>query len=87
LRINSDRIDKTQVRQADVQAVADHWANDAGWSVVGVTATGDQVLVDVAGPNPTPALSVLRQQLDAAGLSGLDVRVHLEPVSYQPLPR
>ena len=87
LWINSDRIDKTTIRQSDVQAVADHWANDAGWSVVGIVATGDRVLVDVTGPRPAPDLAVLRQDLDAAGLVGLDVRVSLVTVSYQPLPR
>jgi uncharacterized hydrophobic protein (TIGR00271 family) len=40
LWINSDRVDKTTIRQASVQAVAEHWANDAGWSVIGVVATG-----------------------------------------------
>jgi uncharacterized membrane protein YhaH (DUF805 family) len=34
-----------------------------------------------------PGLTVLRQQLDAAGLNGLDVRVSLVPVSFQPLPK
>ena len=87
LWINSERIDKAQVQRAEVQAVADHWANDAGWSVLGVTTRGDQVLVDVTGPYPVPVLFVFRQQLDAAGLSGLDVRVNRVPVSYQPLPR
>jgi uncharacterized hydrophobic protein (TIGR00271 family) len=87
LWINSDRVDKTTIRQAGVQAVADQWANDAGWSVVGVTATGDRVLVDATGPSPAPDLAVLRQDLDAAGLAGLDVRVSLITVSYQPLPK
>lgn len=87
LWINSDRIDKTTIRQADVQAVAEHWANDAGWSVVSVTATGDQVLVDATGPRPAPDLAVLRQDLDTAGLAGLDVGVSLVTVSYQPLPK
>jgi hypothetical protein len=87
LWINSDRIDKTTIRQSDVQAVADHWANDAGWSVVGVTATGNQVLVDATGPKPAPDLAVLRRDLDAAGLAGLDVRVSLVTVSYHPLPK
>ena len=85
--INSDRIDKTTIRQADVQAVAEHWASDAGWSVIGVTATGDRVLVDATGPRPAPDLAMLRQDLDAAGLGGLDVRVSLVTVSYQPLPK
>jgi uncharacterized hydrophobic protein (TIGR00271 family) len=35
------RVGKTTIRQSNVQAVADHWANEAGWSVVGVTATGE----------------------------------------------
>jgi uncharacterized hydrophobic protein (TIGR00271 family) len=84
--ISSDRIYKTTVRQNDVQAVAGHWASDAGWSVTGVTATGDQVLVEATGPNPAPSLTALRHDLDAAGLNGLDVRVSLVPASYKPLP-
>jgi hypothetical protein len=85
--INSDRIDKTTIRQADVQAVADQWANPAGWSVIGVTATGNHVLVDATGPKPAPDLAVLRHDLDAAGLASLDVRVSLVTLSYQPVPR
>jgi len=69
-----------------LQAVAEHWANDAGWSVVGVVATGDRVLVNVTGPRPSPDLAVLRRDLDDAGLAGLDVRVSLVTVSYKPLP-
>jgi uncharacterized hydrophobic protein (TIGR00271 family) len=86
LWINSDRVDKTTIRQSDVQAVADHWASDAGWAVIGVTATGDRVLVDATGPRPAPDLAVLRQDLDAAGLADVDVRVNLVTVSYRPLP-
>ena len=84
--ISSDRIYMTTVRQNDVQAVAEHWASDAGWSVTGVDATGDRVLVDVTGPNPAPNLGVLRRDLDAAGLNRLDVRVSLVTASYKPLP-
>jgi hypothetical protein len=87
LQINSDQVDKTTIRQATVQAVAEHWANDAGWLVVGVTATGDQVLVNATGPSPAPDLDVLRQDLDTVGLAGLDVRVSLVTASYQPLPK
>jgi uncharacterized hydrophobic protein (TIGR00271 family) len=87
LWINSDRVDKTTIRQSEVQAVADQWASDAGWAVIGVTATGDRVLVDATGPRPAPDLAVLRQDLDAAGLAGVDVRVNLVTVSYQPLPK
>jgi uncharacterized hydrophobic protein (TIGR00271 family) len=86
LWINSDRIDKTAVRESEVQAVAERWANDAGWSVTGVTATGDQVLIEATGPSPAPGLTLLRHDLNAAGLNGLDVRVSLVPAAYQPLP-
>ena len=86
VRTISERIDKTTVRQSDVQAVAEHWASDAGWSVLGVDATGDQVLVEAIGPTPAPDLGVLRRDLDAAGLTGLDVRVSLVTASYKRLP-
>ena len=52
--------------------------------MIGVTATGDRVLVDATGPNPAPDLAMLRQDLDAASLGGLDVRISLVTVSYQP---
>ena len=86
LTVSSDRIDKTTIRQSDVQAVAEHWASAAGWSVLGVTVTGDRVLVEAVGPSPAPGLAGLRQDLDAAGLNGLDVRVSLVATSYKPLP-
>jgi uncharacterized hydrophobic protein (TIGR00271 family) len=86
LWINSDRIDTTAVQQSEVQAVAERWANDASWSVTGVTATGSQVLIEATGPAPDPSLTLLRHDLDAAGLNGLDVRVSLVPAAYQLLP-
>lgn len=87
LSANSDRISKTTIRQKDVQAVAEHWASEAGWSVVGVAAKGEQVLVEATGPAPAPSLTRLRRDLGAAGLTGLDVRVHLTVAGYQPLPK
>jgi hypothetical protein len=60
---------------------------DAGWSVTGVIATGDQVFIEATGPNPAPGLTLLRDDLDAAGLDGLDVRVNLAPASFQPVPK
>jgi uncharacterized hydrophobic protein (TIGR00271 family) len=86
LTINSDRIDRTSVRQADVGAVADRWASAAGWAVVGVTDSGTEVLVQATGPEPSPSLRSLRQGLDAAGLQSVDVRVDLVPAHYHLLP-
>ncbi len=83
---NSDRIDSTTTREAGVGAVAERWVSPVGWAVVGVTAQGDQLFVDVTGPPPGPELVVFRQYLDAAGLGGLDVRVNLAPREYVPVP-
>lgn len=67
--------------------MAGHGANDAGWPVVPVTATGDQVLAGATGPHPAPSLALLRRDPDTGGLNGLGGRVNLVPASYQPLPR
>ena len=67
--------------------MAEHWASDAGWSVGEVTATGGRVLIEATGPSPAPGLALLRRDLNAAGLNGLDVRVNLVPATYQPLPK
>jgi hypothetical protein len=79
-------VDQTNSRVAGVTAVADRWAGDAGWTVVGVTTTGDRVYVEATGPSPTPGLGALRQDLDDAGLSGFDVLVSLTPDKFVPLP-
>jgi uncharacterized hydrophobic protein (TIGR00271 family) len=87
LWVNSNRINKTTVRQSEVQAVAGHWASRAGWSVAGVTTKGEQVLIKASGPSPAPRLAQLRHDLDVVGLTGLDVRVHLTVDKYQPVPK
>ena len=87
LWVNSDRINKTTIRQNAVQAVAEQWASEAGWIVAGVTTKGNQVLVEASGPSPAPSLPQLRNDLNAAGLTDLDVRTHLSVYGYQPLPQ
>ena len=86
LAINSRRTDATTVRQQDVQAVAQHWADKAGWAVVAVSASGNQILIRATGPDPAPDTATLRQDLDDAGLSGVSARVSLAPATYQALP-
>jgi uncharacterized hydrophobic protein (TIGR00271 family) len=83
---NSDTVDRTTTREAGVGAVAEQWVNPVGWTVVGVTAKGDRVLVDVTGPEPPPELTQFRTYLDAAGLGQLDVRVSMEVSHYSPVP-
>ena len=86
LAINSRRTDATTVRQQDVQAVAQHWADKAGWAVVAVSASGNQILIQATGPDPAPDTATLRQDLDDAGLSGVSARVSLAPATYQAVP-
>ena len=86
LAINSRRTDSTTVRRQDVQAVAKHWADKAGWAVVAVSANGKQVLIRATGPDPAPSTAALRQDLDDAGLSSVPAQVSLEPATYQAVP-
>jgi uncharacterized hydrophobic protein (TIGR00271 family) len=86
LAINSRRTDATTVRQQDVQAVAQHWADKAGWAVVAVSASGNQILIRATGPDPAPDTATLRQDLDDAGLSNVSARVSLAPATYQAVP-
>jgi uncharacterized hydrophobic protein (TIGR00271 family) len=86
LAINSRRTDATTVRQQDVQAVAQHWADKAGWAVVAVNSSGKQILIRATGPDPAPSTATLRQDLDDAGLSSVPARVSLAPATYQAVP-
>ena len=83
---NSQHFDQSNIRVTGVDAVASHWANAAGWSVLGVSKIGDEVLVDVTGPSPAPSLAQLRRELDTAGLGNVGVRVQLLPGRYLPVP-
>jgi uncharacterized hydrophobic protein (TIGR00271 family) len=84
---NSQHYDRSSIRLTGVQAVADHWADDAGWSVLGVSHLKNSLLVDVTGPTPAPSLDRLRRELDNAGLGDVDVRVQLMSGTYLPVPR
>jgi uncharacterized hydrophobic protein (TIGR00271 family) len=85
LSINSDRIERTALREANVRAVAEHWATAAGWSVVGVTSAAGRIYVATTGPAPEPDLTVLGRDLRNAGLGHLDVQVSLVAAAYTPV--
>ena len=86
LWLNSQRVDRTNIRVTGVEAVADRWADDAGWTVLAVRDKGDTMLLDATGPAPSPSLVDLRDELDVSGLGGFPVRVHLLTERYVPLP-
>lgn len=83
---NSERFNRTNVQLTGVEAVAGHWANAAGWSVLGVSDEGNLVLVDATGEGTRPSLLELRKELDAAGLRAVDVRVQLLAGRFVPVP-
>ncbi|MGO8864068.1 MAG: DUF389 domain-containing protein [Acidimicrobiales bacterium] len=85
LWINSQHYDQRSIRLTGVQAVADHWADTAGWSVLGVSAIDDRVLIDATGPSPAPSLLELRRELENAGLGNFAVRVQLLTGRYVPV--
>jgi uncharacterized hydrophobic protein (TIGR00271 family) len=87
LWVNSEHFDQSSIRATGVEAVTDHWADSAGWSVLGVSHVDSRVLVEATGPAPPPSLADLRTQLDSAGLGQVDVRVHLIAGAYVPVPR
>jgi uncharacterized hydrophobic protein (TIGR00271 family) len=87
LWVNSQHYERSSIRLTGVQAVAGHWADSAGWSLLGVSTVGDKVLIDVTGPNPAPSLADLRRELDSAGLSNTAVRVQLLTGRYLPVPK
>jgi uncharacterized hydrophobic protein (TIGR00271 family) len=87
LWINSEHFDRSNIRLTGVQAVADHWADSAGWSVLGVSDVNNSVLIDATGPSPAPSLADLRRELDAAGLGSVEVRVQLLTGRYVPVPK
>lgn len=84
LWVNSQHFEKTNIELTGVQAVADRWANAAGWSVLGVANKGSSILVDVTGPRPEPELSSLHRDLQAAGLGTAAVRVQFLTGRYLP---
>jgi uncharacterized hydrophobic protein (TIGR00271 family) len=86
LAINSTRTDTTSIRTTDVQAVAKHWANAAGWAVIAVTTTASHVLIQATGPSPAPSVATLRQELNKAGLNDVDARISLTEARYSPVP-
>jgi uncharacterized hydrophobic protein (TIGR00271 family) len=87
LWVNSQHFDDRSIQLTGVQAVADHWADTAGWSILGVSNNDNQVLIDATGPSPAPSLLELRRDLQNAGLGNVAVRVQLLTGRYIPVSR
>jgi uncharacterized hydrophobic protein (TIGR00271 family) len=64
---------------ASVEKVATRWAEPAGWHVDQVDPASTRVVVHASGPLPAPKTARLREELVAAGLGRLTVRLELVP--------
>lgn len=62
---------------AGIRPVAERWAAENSWQIVGVTSTEDGVLVAAVGPPPVVDVQSLRRDLDAAGFADVRVQVSL----------
>jgi len=86
LAANSARIDQTTARDQQIQAVAEQWADESGWSVVAVSSRHGTVLIQATGPVPAPNPASLRHRLGTAGFGGAKVKLDLAPATYSDLP-
>jgi uncharacterized hydrophobic protein (TIGR00271 family) len=86
LAAESQRITSQELERADVMTVADAWAAQHNWNIVGVKATGGPVRVQAVGPLPIPDPKSFRTALDGHGLKSLSVRLELQPLVQADLP-
>ena len=77
---------RDRTNEAQAGRVARTWAEAGGWSVISVGQSSNTLTITVAGAPPAPDTASLRDDLDAAGMSGIDVRVRLVPVETIDLP-
>ncbi|MCU0309287.1 MAG: DUF389 domain-containing protein [Thermoleophilia bacterium] len=82
----SVRIAQEATAEDRARDAANAWGKAAGWEVTAVSTQLGVVQIRLAGPLPEPDTATLRGRLDAAGLSGTDVRVELIPARTVDLP-
>ena len=82
----SKQISSDELRQSDVNTVAQAWATGHGWQIVGIDSSGSEVVVRAIGPLPLPDPESFRSALDAHGLKTTSVRLQLAPVAQTDLP-
>ena len=86
LSISSARITKDTLDRENVAPVAEKWAHAAGWTIESVSSSEAGVEVSASGGLPEPSSQALRNDLDAAGLSGVHVVLELVPSERVDLP-
>jgi uncharacterized hydrophobic protein (TIGR00271 family) len=86
LAATSERLTATELRENDVESVAQTWAEQNGWEVVNVDSQATGLFVRAVGPLPIPDPQSFRAALDAHGLRSVGVRLELAPVERTDLP-
>jgi uncharacterized hydrophobic protein (TIGR00271 family) len=86
LAISGASLTASRVTDNEVRDVSEAWAEAAGWRIVGLEETLDDVVITASGPPPAPDPQALRQALDDEGLESLDVRLDLIPQDSVELP-
>ncbi len=82
----SKQISTDELRQSDVNTVAQAWAAGHNWQIIGIDSSGGDVIVRAIGPLPLPDPNGFRSALDAHGLKSTGVRLQLAPVVQADLP-
>jgi uncharacterized hydrophobic protein (TIGR00271 family) len=79
LAATSRTITRDAIDASRVQTVATQWATPAGWTINSVDPGSDGLTIHAVGPPPAPSASTLRNELDAAGLDHVQVKLELVP--------
>ena len=77
LGIGSAEVWKEQAAIAQARPVAEVWAESQGWWISDINYRQDALRIVALGPPPSIDAESLRDQLDAAGLADVNVRVTL----------
>jgi uncharacterized hydrophobic protein (TIGR00271 family) len=86
LSIGSYEVAVAQYSVSAARPVADRWAAEQGWEIVGLGFQQGELQVAAAGPPPVADAGSLRQALDAAGLADVPARLSLVVGGTQELP-
>jgi uncharacterized hydrophobic protein (TIGR00271 family) len=77
LGIGSVRVFAQTNAVAGIRPVAQRWAAEGSWQIVGVSGTENGIRIEAIGPSPAPDVQALRRDLDEAGFAEVSVQVAL----------
>jgi uncharacterized hydrophobic protein (TIGR00271 family) len=77
LAVGSLSIARDEQLAAQARPIAEAWGGQAGWDVTTVEAINGTIVVTAFGPPPEVPGTLLRAELNAAGLSGADLTIRL----------